>query len=164
MNTRPPLYLFTTPRLPIDEGSLSEEASDDEDVELIKGETASDKSAARVKKNPKSQARPSAYSSRYQIISTKRRIQVSKSLSRSPDIDKNTYSSDFSSSGSVDISESQWSSNRTTQETTSFISSQEALRSRRESAWTPLALAILVMLTAICVGEHSTTEWLQSAF
>ncbi|KAF4958755.1 hypothetical protein FGADI_2099 [Fusarium gaditjirri] len=141
----PPSSLFSTPRRPVDEEVESEVTSDDANL-------ASGNKAARVKKNSKSRARSPSYSSRHPTSSTKRRKQVSKSLPRSSDIDKKPYFSDFSSSGSGDISESQRPGKRTAREATSFISAKEALRGRRENGWSPLALAFVVTLTAICFG------------
>ncbi|SPJ73874.1 uncharacterized protein FTOL_03604 [Fusarium torulosum] len=141
---RPPQSIFFVPqpRL-VDEGALSEVASEDDDLELTKRGITSGNNAVRVRKKSKSQNRPPTYSSRNSTSTIKRRKRVSKSFPRSSDVDKNPYSSESSSSGSVYISDSQWPGNRT---------AQEALRSSRESGWTPLTLSSLVILTAICVG------------
>lgn len=143
---------FTLPRRrPLDEDALSEVASDDT-PELTKREPTWSNHAARVKKKPRSRARSPSHYSRNPTSSARRRKRASKPFRGSSDFDKNPYFSESSSSGSVDISDSQRPGNRTPREATSLVSTQDALRGSRESGWTPLALSTLVILTAICVG------------
>ncbi|KIL94200.1 hypothetical protein FAVG1_02762 [Fusarium avenaceum] len=135
----------------VDKGALSEVASDDEKPELTKGGITFGKNITRVRKKPKSQARPSNYSSRNSTSSTRRRKRASEPFRDFSDSDADPSLSE-SSSGSIDVSDSQRPGNRTPREATSFISNQDALRGNRESGWTPLALSTLVILTSICVG------------
>ncbi|KAI6758637.1 hypothetical protein HG530_010877 [Fusarium avenaceum] len=144
---------FTTPwPRAVHEGAVSEVASDDENLESINRGITSSNDAARVKRKPKSHSRPPTYPSRNPAFSTKRRKRVTKPSRGFSHVDVGSYSTESSSAESIDISDSQRPGNRSTREATSFISAQEALRSTKESGWTPLTLSTLVILTAICVG------------
>lgn len=136
----------------VNERAVSEVTSDDENLESINRGITSSNDAARVKKKPKSHSRHPTYPSRNPAFSTKRRKRVTKPSRGFSHVDVNSYSTESSSAESVDVSDSQRPGNRSARETTSFISAQEALRSTRESGWTPLTLSTLVILTAICVG------------
>ncbi|CAJ0546966.1 Ff.00g015930.m01.CDS01 [Fusarium sp. VM40] len=153
LTTPTPNPSFTLPRRrPLDEDALSEVASDDETPELTKREPTWSNHAAGVKKKPRSRARSPSHYSRNPTSSARRRKRASKPFRGSSDFDKNPYFSESSSSGSIDISDSQRPGNRTPREAKSLIFTQDALRGSRESGWTPLALSTLVILTAICVG------------